>query len=143
MMLKRGGGRLCNYLPNRCPNEDDMNHFPDFMKNPQNKVDSSQQNTDDIEGYYFQGADGTQMAFWECRTDRESKRHTHDFDEYMVCVAGEYTVCMEGKEIVLQPGDELFIPKGTEQWGCCKAGTRTIHAFGGTRVRTLAKEIPE
>jgi len=34
-----------------------MNHFPDFMKNPRNKIEASQQHTEDIEGYFFQGAD--------------------------------------------------------------------------------------
>lgn len=51
------------------------------MKNPINQVDASQQNTSDIEGYYFQGADETQVAFWECHSDRISKKHTHPFDE--------------------------------------------------------------
>ncbi len=41
----------------------------------------------------------------------------------------------KNKEIILNPGDELHIPKGTEQWGKCKAGTRTIHAFGGKRIK--------
>ncbi len=53
----------------------------------------------------------------------------------MVVVAGQFTVCFAGaREIVLSPGDELFIPAGTEQWGRCIAGTRTIHAFGGKRI---------
>ena len=111
-----------------------MEHFPDFMKNPKNKVPTSEQNTDDIEGYFFNGADGSQTAFWECHADRESKKHTHPFDEYMICVSGEYIAHVDGKKIVLGPGDELLIPKGTEQWGRCKAGTRTIHVFGGRRI---------
>ncbi len=111
-----------------------MNTFPDFIKKPENRVDSSQQNTEDIEGYYFQSIDETQMAFWECHADRISKKHTHSFDEYMVCVAGEYTVYLNDQEIVLKPGDELHIPKGTEQWGKCIKGTRTIHVFGGQRI---------
>ena len=49
---------------------------------------------------------------------------------------GEYTALLEGEEIILKPGDELFIPKGTEQGGKIKAGTRTIHAFGGKRIKT-------
>jgi len=53
----------------------------------------------------------------------------------MVCVSGEYTVYSDDKEIILKPGDELLIPRGTEQWGKCKAGTRTIHAFGGKRIK--------
>jgi hypothetical protein len=31
-----------------------MGSFPDFMKNPKNRIDASQQNTDDIEGYVLQ-----------------------------------------------------------------------------------------
>ena len=47
---------------------------------------------------------------------------------------GQYIAYLDGKEATLGPGDELFIPKGTEQWGKCIAGTRTIHAFGGKRI---------
>jgi quercetin dioxygenase-like cupin family protein len=111
-----------------------MKTFPDFIKSSKNKVAASQQNTDDIEGYYFQGADSTQIAFWECHADQISKKHTHLFDEYMVCVSGEYTAYLNEQEIVLKQGDELYIPKGTEQWGKSVAGTRTIHAFGGKRI---------
>lgn len=111
-----------------------MKEFPNFMKNQKNHINNSQQNTKDIDGYYFEGADGSQMAFWTCYSDRTSKEHQHDFDEYMVCVYGQYTVIIDGKEIVLNPGDEFFIPKGTVQSGRCIAGTRTIHAFGGKRI---------
>ncbi len=112
-----------------------MEHFPDFMKNIINKIDPSQQNTKDIEGYLFEGKDNTQIAFWECHSDRISMKHSYDFDEYMICVSGEYIAYLNGKEIILKPGNELFIPKGTDQWGKCKAGTRTIHAFGGKRIK--------
>ena len=71
--------------------------FPDFMFRDKNKIPASQQNTPDIEGYY-------------------------------------YTVTIDGKEHTLHSGDELFIPKGSLQGGRVKAGTRTIHAFGGQRV---------
>jgi quercetin dioxygenase-like cupin family protein len=111
-----------------------MNSFPEFMKRLANKVPAVSQNTSDIEGYYFEGSDGSQMAFWECHSDRTSQKHTHGFDEYMVCVSGQYTACFADKEIVLNPGDELYIAKGTEQWGRMIAGTRTIHAFGGKRI---------
>lgn len=112
-----------------------MKDFPDFMKQPQNHIGSEQQNTKDIDGYYYTGLDGSQMAFWTCYADRVSQKHTHDFDEYMVCVCGQYTVIIDDQEHVLNPGDEIFIPKGTEQWGRCVAGTRTIHAFGGKRIK--------
>lgn len=112
-----------------------MQDFPAFMKNVMNRIDGGQQNTEAIEGYYFEGRDGSQMAYWTCREARRSRKHAHDFDEYMVCVHGRYTVYMNGETFVLGPGDELLIPRGTEQWGECEAGTRTIHAFGGQRIR--------
>ena len=112
-----------------------MDNFPDFMKSKPNHIDVSQQNTKDIEGYYYTANDGSQMDFWTCYEDRKSAEHCHDFDEYTVCISGQYTAIIDGKEIVLNPGDELFVPKGTAQSGRCKVGTRTIHAFGGQRIK--------
>ena len=112
-----------------------MKDFPEFMKNEKNHINSNQQNTKDIDGYFFEGEDGSQMAFWTYYSDRISKEHKHEFDEYMVCAYGQYIVLMEGKEFILNAGDELFIPKGTVQSGKCTAGTRTIHAFGGKRIQ--------
>ena len=71
-------------------------NFPEFMFNDKNKIPMAQQNTPDIEGYYYTANDGSQMAFWIYKADRE-----------------------------------LFIPKGSMQDGRVKAGTRSIHAFGG------------
>jgi quercetin dioxygenase-like cupin family protein len=111
-----------------------MKDFPNFMKSAANHINSNQQNTEDIDGYYYEGKDGSQMAFWTCNANRNSKAHAHNFDEYVVCVAGQYTVMMNGQEYILGAGDEILIPKGTVQSGKCIAGTRTIHAFGGKRV---------
>ncbi len=113
-----------------------MQDFPDFMKNEGNRVPGSAQNTQDVVGYYYDGPGGGQMALWTCHADRESQKHRHDFDEYTVVDAGQYTACFEDKEVVLNAGDELFVPAGTLQWGRCIAGTRTIHAFGGKRIKT-------
>jgi quercetin dioxygenase-like cupin family protein len=112
-----------------------MKEFPDFMKNPKNQVENKDQYSKDIEGYYFEGADGSQMAFWTAYTDGVSATHTHPFDEYMICVYGKYTVLIGGREVALEAGDEFLIPKGTEH--ACRriAGTRTIHAFGGKRIQ--------
>lgn len=41
------------------------------------------------------------MAFCTCYSDRISKEHKHEFDEYMVCISGQCTVTMNGKEFVL------------------------------------------
>ena len=93
-------------------------NFPEFMFRKENMIPADQQNTPDIEGYYYTANDGSQMAFWIYKADRVSKEHVHDYDEYMLCVEGE-----------------LFIPKGSLQGGRVKAGTRSIHAFGGRRVK--------
>ena len=113
-----------------------MQDFPEFMKNPKNRIPDNDQHTRGVEGYYFEGANGSQMAYWICHANGSSASHKHDFDEYMICVAGEYTVVMDGKEIVLKRGDECFIPKGTLHGGKVVAGTRTIHAFGGKRIHS-------
>ena len=115
--------------------DENMDEFPDFMKNPANLISTKSQFSPGIEGYVFDGADGSQMAFWTAYADRISQEHQHPFDEYLVCVAGQYTAILDGSEIVLNPGDELFIPKGTVLSGSCMAGTRTIHAFGGKRIK--------
>lgn len=112
-----------------------MIDFPDFMKNSLNYIDSSQQNTKDVEGYYYTANNGDQIAFWTCHSNMESKKHCHHFDEYMLVISGEYVVCFEdGTETFLGPGQELLIPANTIQWGRCIAGTRSIHAFGGKRI---------
>ncbi len=111
-----------------------MNAFPEFMKNPANRVGKESQYTEGIEGYVFNGADGSQMAFWSCYQDRDSQEHIHDFDEYFVVVQGRYTLITGGKEKVIGAGQECYIPKGTPHSGRSVAGTRTIHCFGGKRV---------
>ncbi|MBQ7990122.1 MAG: GNAT family N-acetyltransferase [Oscillospiraceae bacterium] len=111
-----------------------MMNFPEFMCRKENLIPDDQQNTPDIEGYYYTAADGSQMAFRTYKADRTSKEHTHDYDEYMVVTEGEYLVTIDGAEHLLRAGDELFIPKGTLQGGRVKKGTRSIHAFGGQRV---------
>ena len=108
--------------------------FPEFMRRRENLIPADQQNTPDIEGYYYTAPDGSQMAFWTYKADRVSKEHTHDYDEWMIVVEGEYLVTIDGAEHLLRAGDELFIPKGTLQGGRVKKGTRSVHAFGGQRV---------
>jgi quercetin dioxygenase-like cupin family protein len=112
-----------------------MKDFPEFMKVSENRINNSQQNTKDVEGYYYTANDGSQMAFWTCNESRESAGHCHDYDEYMVCLSGQYTVTIDGVENILNPGDEFLIPQGTVQSGRCIVGTRTIHAFGGRRIK--------
>jgi quercetin dioxygenase-like cupin family protein len=111
-----------------------MEHFPEFMKQPANRIAVSQQATPGVEGYVFDGADGSQMAFWTCHEAAASAAHVHDFDEYMIVVQGRYTLIIDGKRIPVDAGEEFVIPRGVVHSGEVTAGTRTIHAFGGHRA---------
>ena len=111
-----------------------MKDFPDFMKQPANKIATTSQATVGVEGYVFDGADGSQMAFWTCHQTASSKAHAHAYDEYMVVVQGCYTLSIENKQIPLKAGEEYFIPRGVLHGGEVLAGTRTIHVFGGHRA---------
>jgi|ERR1700756_1475203 mannose-6-phosphate isomerase-like protein (cupin superfamily) len=111
-----------------------MNDFPDFMKHPANRIAVSSQATPGVEGYVFDGVDGSQMAFWTCCETSVSEPHMHDYDEYMVVVQGCYTLIIGGQRIPIRAGEEYFIPKGLWHGGEPLAGTRTIHAFGGRRA---------
>jgi len=111
-----------------------MKDFPDFMKRPANRIATTSQATPGVEGYVFDGADGSQMAFWSCHQTATSSPHAHDFDEYMLVVQGYYTLVIDEKRIPLKAGEEYFIPRGVSHGGEVVAGTRTIHAFGGHRA---------
>ena len=111
-----------------------MKDFPDFMKSSKNLIDPGSQYTEDIVGYVFDGADGSQMAFWTCYKDRDSAGHAHDYDEYMIVASGSCILFMNGNKINMNPGDEVYIPKNTVHSLSSKAGTRTIHAFEKKRA---------
>ncbi len=111
-----------------------MQEFPDFMKNPANRVARSNQATPGVEGYVFDGADGSQMAFWTCPDAALSAQHVHDYDEYMLVIEGCYTLLIDGTRIPLRKGDEYVIMRGIAHGGEVSAGTRTIHAFSGHRA---------
>jgi hypothetical protein len=63
-----------------------MDHFPEFMKPRANRIAASSQVTAGVEGFVFDGADGSQMAFWTCRKTALSTLYVHDFDECMIVV---------------------------------------------------------
>jgi mannose-6-phosphate isomerase-like protein (cupin superfamily) len=111
-----------------------MNDFPEFMKHPRNRIATTSQATPGVEGYVYDGADGSQMAFWTCHQSAASTPHVHDFDEYMIVVQGCYTLIIDGQRIPIRAGEEYLIPKGVRHGGEPVAGTRTIHAFGGQRA---------
>ena len=111
-----------------------MDDFPDFMKRAANRIATMSQATPGVEGYVFDGADRSQMAFWTCHQTATSSPHAHDYDEYMLVVQGCYTLVIDEKRIPLKAGEEYFIPRGVSHGGEVVAGTRTIHAFGGHRA---------
>jgi mannose-6-phosphate isomerase-like protein (cupin superfamily) len=114
-----------------------MDDFPEFMKHPANRIATSSQATPRVEGYVFDGANGSQMAFWTCRQTAASAAHAHDYDEYMAVVQGCYTLIINGKRVPVKAGEEYFIPRGVLHSGEVLAGTRTIHAFGGRRANRV------
>ena len=114
-----------------------MDDFPEFMKRPANRIATSSQSTPGVEGYVFDGVDGSQMAFWTCRETAASAAHAHDYDEYMAVLEGCYTLIIDGKRIPVKAGEEYFIPQGVLHGGEVLAGTRTIHAFGGRRANRV------
>jgi len=89
-----------------------MHRFPDFMCCEVNRIATAEQATPGVEGYVFDGADGSQMAFWTCHQTAASAAHAHDYDEYMVVVEGCYTLIINGERIALSAGEEYFIPRG-------------------------------
>ena len=111
-----------------------MTDFPTFMKNPVNRIATTSQHTPGVEGYLFDGADGSQMAFWTAKRDAVTAEHVHEFDEWFMVVEGTYVVTLNGEEVRVGAGQEYFVPKGTKMAGRVTAGTRTVHAFGGRRA---------
>ncbi len=112
-----------------------MADFPTFTRNPANRIAAASQLTPDIEGYVFDGADGSQVALWTALADRVSTEHVHDFDEYVLVIEGRCAIILGGERIELRAGQEFVIPKGTRQRMEVCAGTRTMHVFGGRRAR--------
>jgi len=80
------------------------------------------------------------MAFWTHERDGISQEHVHDYDEYFVVVQGQYTLLIGDKKISAGVGEEYLIPKGMAHAGEYSVGTRTIHAFGGKRVKRESEE---
>ena len=120
-----------------------MKDFPAFMRQAANRIATSSQATPGVEGYVFDGAEGSQMAFWTCHETAASKPHAHEFDEYMLVVEGCYTLLIDGRRVPIQAGEEYVIPRGVLHGGEVVAGTRTIHAFGGQRAERASEKRHE
>jgi hypothetical protein len=93
-----------------------MDDFPQFMKHAVNRIAKSNQATPGVEGYVFDGADGSQMAFWTCRGTAVSAVHSHDYGAYMIVVQGQYTLLIDGEEIPCAP-----VRNTSSHEACCTA----------------------
>ena len=116
-----------------------MKDFPEFIKNPLNKISTTSQYAKGIEGYVFDGVDGSQVAYWTYLEAGQSPVHTHEYDEYMVVVQGEYTLIIDDKRIPLKAGQEYLIKRRVSHAGEAIAGTRVIDAFGGKRAKRVGE----
>ncbi len=118
-----------------------MDGFPAFMRNPLNRVDPKQQYSGpELEGYIFDGIDGSQVIPWYHPMAGEYDFHTHDFDEYFVVVQGRFTGDIGGRTVELAHGDECLIKAGTPHSGRYSAGFRGIFAFSKHRADRVRHE---
>jgi len=83
------------------------------------------QHTPGVEGYVFDGADGSQMAFWTVEHDAETAEHVHEFDEWFIVVEGSYTLMLDGVEKRIDAGEEgrnadapRVLLRGAEAYSC-------------------------
>ena len=113
-----------------------MHRFPAFMCRPENAVQTSRE-AGSLEGYVFEGADGSQIVLWQTLEGGTSPLHTHDFDEYSIVVEGTFTGTIGDRQVTLGPGDECYIPAGVPHSGSYSAPYRAIDAFGGRRVKRV------
>jgi quercetin dioxygenase-like cupin family protein len=110
-----------------------MDDFPGFMTTSANAISATSQ-SEGVRGWVYDGDAGSQMAYWICQDDGISEEHVHDFDEYFVVVDGEYVLEVGSETVRLVDGDEYHLAAGVPHSGRFKAGTRTIHCFGGKRA---------
>jgi ethanolamine utilization protein EutQ (cupin superfamily) len=89
--------------------------FPKFVRSPANRIAASSQFADVVEGYVFDGADGSQVALWTAHADRVSREHVHDFDEHVLVIEGRCTIILGSKRIEPRAGQGFVISKGTSQ----------------------------
>ena len=90
-----------------------MDDFPEFMRCSANRIAANSQATPGVEGYVFDGADGSQMAFWTCHQTAVSAEHAHEYDEYIIVAQGCYTLLIGGRRTPIEAGQEYFIPSIT------------------------------
>jgi len=110
-----------------------MKDFPGFMRNRKNAIAEGSPDSG-IEGYVYDGVDGSQIIHWTCGVDGVSEEHCHPFGEYMVVVSGSYEMAVNGKKHAYPWGMNSMCLRMYPNAGRFTKGTRTIHCFGGKRA---------
>jgi quercetin dioxygenase-like cupin family protein len=118
-----------------------LQDFPEFLRSECTRIESGERfDRGAAEGHAFESLAGSQIVLWSASEGGErALDHVHDFDEYVVVVAGQYTVHQGGTSVLLRPGDELLLPAGVPHSGQALPGTRTLHAYGGKRFALRGK----
>jgi len=114
----------------------DMTEFPAFLRHPANAVAVDPNHASaGLEGFVFDGANGSQIVLWQCPKGGTSPEHVHDFDEYAIVAQGTFRGSAGGAKVSLGPGEECYIPAGVPHEGSYSVGYRAIDGFGGQRVK--------
>ena len=77
-----------------------------------------------MEGQVFDGADGSQLAFWTCEKSGKSEEHVHEYDEYMIVVSGQYNLIFNDQKVEIKADEEYYIPKEIRHAGENIKGTK-------------------
>ncbi len=109
-----------------------MKRFPEFITTEANRV--AEGPDPGIIGTVFDGADGSQVVFWECEDGGTQPEQVHDFWEYALVVEGTFDGEVGGEPVHLEPGDECTIPPGVPHRGRYSASYRAIDVFSAKRV---------
>jgi quercetin dioxygenase-like cupin family protein len=109
--------------------------FPEFFANRKNGVADVPDPS--MQGFVFDGADHTQIVFWQCENGGIAPTHTHDFWEYALVVEGTFDGMVGDKKVHLEAGEECVIPPGTLHSGKYSTNYRAIDAFGARRVSRM------
>jgi len=115
--------------------------FPAFMKHPAHRIAASAQSTCGVDRFVFDGADGSQMAFWTCAQTAKSREQVHQFDEYMVVVEACYTLIIEGNKIPLRAGEQYFVPRGVRQSSGFRSAKVLTAMFGTPSSASFAANV--
>ena len=87
------------------------------MKQACEQIAKNNQATPGVEGYVFDGVEGSQMAFWTSGETATSEARSHEFDEYMLVMQGCYPLIVKRKSNSSEGGRRiLYLEERHAQW---------------------------